>query len=79
MFCKKGVLKNFANLTEKTPVLEPLFNKVAGLNGCNAIKKRLVIRVFSCEYFETFKNTYLEEHLRTAASLLTGICTCFTR
>ena len=24
--------------------------------------------VFSCEICETFKNTYFEEHLRTAAS-----------
>ena len=24
--------------------------------------------MFSCEYYEIFKNTYVEEHLRTAAS-----------
>ena len=29
-------------------------------------------QVFSCEYCEIFKNTYLEEHLRSAAS--TGPC-----
>ena len=28
MFFKLGVLKNFAILTEKTPVLESLFNEV---------------------------------------------------
>ena len=27
---KKGALKNFANFTEKTPLLESLFYKVAG-------------------------------------------------
>ena len=26
--------------------------------------------VFSCEYGELFKNTYFEEHLRTAASVI---------
>ena len=25
--------------------------------------------MFSCEYCEIFKNTYFEEHLRTAASV----------
>ena len=33
MFFKVYVLKNFANLTEKTPVLEFLFNKFAGLKA----------------------------------------------
>ena len=40
MFFKIGVLKNFGIFTGK-PVLGPLFNKVAGLNACNFIKKRL--------------------------------------
>ena len=40
----------------KVPVLEILFNK------------ETPTRVFSCGYCEIFKNTYLEEHLRTAAS-----------
>ena len=31
----------------KTPVLESLFNKVAGLQACNDIKKRLWRRCFS--------------------------------
>ena len=26
-------------------------------------------QVFSCEYCEIFKNTYFEEHLRTAANV----------
>ena len=30
--------------------------------------------MFSCEYFEIFKNTYFEEHLRTTALFL---CYCF--
>ena len=38
---KKGVLKTFA-IHRKTPVLECLFNKVAGLESCNFIKKILL-------------------------------------
>ena len=40
VFYKKAVLKNFVrNIHRKTPVLEPLFNKV-DLQACNFIKKR---------------------------------------
>ena len=39
-FVKEGVLKKFANFTKKTPVLESLVHKVAGLKACNFIKKR---------------------------------------
>ena len=45
--------------------MESLFNKVAGLKACNFIKKALT-QVFSCEYYEIFKNTYFEEHLEMA-------------
>ena len=38
MFFKIGVLRNFRR---KTPVLESVFNKVAGLKVCNFIKKGL--------------------------------------
>ena len=48
---KKGVLKNLAISTEnsrlKTPVLGSRFNKVAGLQTSNFIKKRLQHRCFS--------------------------------
>ena len=33
VFCKKGVLRNFAKFREKTPVPESLFNRVAGLRS----------------------------------------------
>ena len=31
-------------------------------------KKETPTQVISCEVYETFKNTYFEEHLQTAAS-----------
>ena len=40
----------------KKPESEFVYNKV------------LPTQVFSCEYCKIFKNTYFEEHLRTAAS-----------
>ena len=42
-------------------MLEFLIDKVAGL------LKKTPTQVFSCEYYEIFKNTYFEEHLGTAA------------
>ena len=44
-------------------MLESLFIK--DLQAYNIINK---IQVFSCEYFEIFKNIYFEEHPRAAAS-----------
>ena len=49
-------------------VAEVTFNKVTEVLACKFIKKRILIQVFSYEYCEIFKNTYIEEHLRTAAS-----------
>ena len=46
MSFKMDVFKKFSNIHRKTPVLESLFNKVAGLKVCNFIKKRLQGRCF---------------------------------
>ena len=51
MLFKKCYL-NFRNIHRKTPLLKPLFNKVAGLKTVTPTK------VFSCEYYEILKNTY---------------------
>ena len=37
--------------------------------ACKLIKKEILAQVFPCEFCEIFKNTYFEEHLRTAASV----------
>ena len=41
MLFKIAALKNFAITVKKTPVLESLFNKFAGLWACTFIKRRL--------------------------------------
>ena len=45
VFCKKCVLKNFANFTGKH-MFKSLFKKVTGLQACMFIKKRLQHRCF---------------------------------
>ena len=45
-------------------MLESLFSKVAGLK----VEKQTPALVFSCQIWEIFQNTYLEEHLRTTVS-----------
>ena len=46
VFCKKGVLKNFAKFTGKHLCQSLFFNKVTCLLLCNFIKKRLQHRCF---------------------------------
>ena len=47
-----------------------LFNRVAGLKGCNFMRRdsNTTTQVFSCEHCEIFKNTCSEENLRTTVS-----------
>ena len=59
---KKGVLRISQNSQENTCV------KVSGLRTATLLKKRLA-QVFSCEFYEIFKNTFFTEHLWTTASI----------
>ena len=56
VFCKEGVLSNFAKFTEKTPVLESLF------------KKEALAQVFSCKFCKISKNTFSYRTPPVAAS-----------
>ena len=59
VFFKKGVLKNFANLTEKHLCWSLFLIKMEAWET--------PAQMFSCEISKIFKNTYFEEHLRTTA------------
>ena len=62
-----GVLQKKAfnsNIYRKAPVLESLCR----FSGLQFYEKETPTLMLSCEYCETFKNTYFEEHLRTTAS-----------
>ena len=47
VFCKKGVLRNFAKFTGKHLLHSLFFDK-----------KETLVQVFSCEFCELFKNTF---------------------
>ena len=48
----------------KTPVLESLFNKYAGLKACNFIKKRLQHRFFPVKFAKILRTPFFTEHVR---------------
>ena len=56
VFCKKDVLRNFAELTGKHLCESLFFNKVAGLH--NFIKKEILVQVFCCEFCQISKNIF---------------------
>ena len=53
-------------------MLEPLFNKVAGLQVSNFIKKKLHHRCFPSNIEKFLRTSFFENHLRTAASVATS-------
>ena len=55
-FCKKGVLRNFANFIGKHLCQSFLIKMQA--QACNFIKKETLARVFSCEVCKISKNIY---------------------
>ena len=63
-FCKKDVLKNFANFTGKHLQWSLFLIKSKAWRPATFLKKKLRNRWFPVK----FKNTYFEEHLRTAVS-----------
>ena len=67
MFCKIGVLRNFAKFTGKRLCQSLFSNKVTGLRplASNFIKKEALAQVLSCEIYEKFLiKPFLTEHLR---------------
>ena len=72
VFCRKGVLRNFAKFTGKHLRQSLLFNKVAGLRpkACNFIKKEILEQVLSCEFCGISKNTFFYRTPLVAASVL---------
>ena len=53
VFCKKGLRRHFAKLTGKNLCLRP----------ATLLKKETLAQVFSCEFCEIFKNTFITKHL----------------
>ena len=68
---KKLILKNWQYSLE-TPVLESIFLiKLQAFRTTTLLERESnATQVLSCEYFENFKKSYFEEHLQTAAFVL---------
>ena len=60
---KKAFLKILQNSQKKTPVLESLFKLSCRPQASNFIKKETPTQVFSCEFCEISKNTFLIDPL----------------
>ena len=60
MFFKKRYSEKFHKFHRKTSVLKYLFDKVAGLNVCNFIKKRLQHKCFPVKFAKCLRITILE-------------------
>ena len=58
VFCKKGVLRNFAKFTEKHLCRSLFLSIVAGLRSAILFKKETLAQVFSCEFCEIAENTF---------------------
>ena len=68
VFCKKGVLRNFAKLTEKHVCQSLFFNKVAGLTPATLLKMRLWHSGFPVN-FAKFLRTFFYRIPPVAASV----------
>ena len=64
VFCKKGVLGNFAKFTGKHLYQSPFCRP----HSCTFIEKETLAQVFSCEFCEISKNTYFHRTTLVAAS-----------
>ena len=65
VFCKKGALRNFLKFQWKHLCQTLFLNKVAGPRiSWKAIKKETLEQVFSCEFCEISKNTFLQNTSR---------------
>ena len=65
---RSGVLKKFTKFIGENLCQSVFFNKVHA-EACNFIKKETLGQVFSCKFWENFKNTFFTEHLWTTASV----------
>ena len=66
VFYKKGVLRNFIKFTGKHLCRSPFLIKLP--EACDFIRKETLAQVFSCEFSEISKNSFLYRTPLVAAS-----------
>ena len=71
MFFKISALKKFRKFHSKTPVLESVFDEIAGLKACNFAKKKLQHRRYLVKFAKFLKTLFFTEHLFTVTA-----CVC---
>ena len=71
VFCKKGVLRNFAKFTGKHLCQSFFFNKVAGLRPATLLKKRLWHRCFPKNFAKFLRAPSPTEHFQWLLLFLT--------
>ena len=64
VFCRKGVLRNFAKLTGKHLSQSLLFTKAASLRPATLLEKRLWRRCFPVNFVKFLRTLFFTEHLR---------------
>ena len=85
MFCKKGVLRNFAKFTGKYQRWSLFFIKVAGCarasfliklqaSTCNFIKNEILAQVFACGFCKISKNAFSYRTLRWLLLIVNVTC-----
>ena len=77
MFCKKGVLRNFAKFTRKHLRQSIFFNKVADLRPATLLKKRLWHRCFPADFAKFLRTSFLTEHRRWLLLFFIYSSSCF--
>ena len=63
MFCKKGVLRNFAKFTGKHMCQSLFLNKIAGLRPATLLRNRLWHRCFPVNFAKFLRTSFIIEHL----------------
>ena len=64
---KKGILKNASKFTRKHRYQSFFYNEIEA-EACNLLKKGTVAQIFSCEFWDIFKNSILYTTHSMAAS-----------
>ena len=64
VFCRKGVLRNFAKFMGKHLCQSLFFNKVPGLRPATLLKKRIRYRCFPVNFPKFLRTPLFTEHLR---------------
>ena len=72
VFCQKGFLKNFAIFIGKRLFCSLFFIKLQALRPATLLQKTPT-QLFSCDYCEIFKITFLTEQHRATAPVFTTI------